>query len=384
MKFNSNYLYRLTKVIPLSSLIFLTACQNTIVPSASPAVNASATPMASVPSWTAEDFMNAEPLPMPTVDATVEQMRAQVSNVPLSNVDSVSVDGDMGEGSIGAATNLFDVSQAPIPPTPITAPSAVGSQSLYYSSSRLIPQSARLSWPYRAVGKLFIQTEGGGTGKCSAAVIAKRLVVTAGHCVHSGANGNAGYFASFLFVPAYSANGTQAPYGTWASTWFKAAPTWVSGGGTVPNSADFAIIEVADQEINGETKSIAQVVGRLGYKTYSLNPNHVKMLGYPVSFDNGEIMHQVDSGSFVNAHQETVLYGSDMRQGSSGGPWVQNFGRPAQGQPSATNGEFNRLVGVNSYTSTATGPMYMGSSILNREFITLLREACARQTGNCD
>jgi hypothetical protein len=43
-------------------------------------------------------------------------------------------------------------------------------------------------------------------------------------------------------------------------------------------------------------------------------------------------MHQVDSASFRATDEDTVLYGLDMTGGSSGGPWVENFGVQAAGQ----------------------------------------------------
>jgi len=95
-------------------------------------------------------------------------------------------------------------------------------------------------------------------------------------------------------------------------------------------------------------------------------------------------MHQVDSGNSEAAGSGTVLYGSDLTEGSSGGPWVQNFGIKATGQPSAGDDEMNRLVGIMSYVFVANEPKVAGSSILNSEFTTLLSEACAESAGNCD
>ena len=54
------------------------------------------------------------------------------------------------------------------------------------------------------------------------------------------------------------------------------------------------------------------------------------MLGYPCNFDSCNIMQRVDTSdhrvppgySGTNAFE----YGSDMTGGSSGGPWVENFG----------------------------------------------------------
>jgi V8-like Glu-specific endopeptidase len=376
------------QLLALISALGLTACQSVYTDSnqlsaASVANSAVApAPMASIGAWTQSDFANAKPLPLPVASGTVADMKLLGARATPLSEPSISFDGRKGDASMGGARNLFDVSALPAPTA--AAPLAVGSRGAYYSSSRLIPQDARLYYPYSTSGKIFFKDQNGNSFVCSGSVIKKRLIATAGHCVHAGSGGANGYYRDIVFVPAYSSNGTQAPYGTWAASWFKATPSWIGGNGGVPNSADFAIIEVADQDIGGQVKSIAQVTGRLGYKTNSLNTNHIKMLGYPVALDNGHIMHQVDSGTPAAGGSGTVLYGSDLTGGASGGPWIQNFGVQAAGQPSAGDDEMNRLVGITSYVFTASEPKVAGSSILNSEFTTLLSEACARDAGNCD
>jgi hypothetical protein len=94
-------------------------------------------------------------------------------------------------------------------------------------------------------------------------------------------------------------------------------------------------------------------------------------------------MHQVDSGHTANAGAATVLYGSDMRGGSSGGGWWENFGVKAEGQQGAINDSPNRIVGVTSYGFISTDPKVQGSSILNQEFLRLLNLACNHRAGNC-
>ncbi|MEH2334679.1 trypsin-like serine peptidase [Nostoc sp.] len=149
------------------------------------------------------------------------------------------------------------------------------------------------------------------------------------------------------------------------------------------HAADYAIIEVSDQSFSGVTRKIGSVVGHFGYKTLDLLPNHVTILGYPGNLDSGQKMHQVTAGSYGSGGNNTAIYGSDMAGGSSGGPWVENFGIGAVGQVDGSDRTLNQIVGVTSYGSTSVKPLYEGSSILDTRFTSILKTACAWKSGNC-
>ena len=253
-----------------------------------------------------------------------------------------------------------------------------------YSSSALIPAAANLVYPYRTVGKLFFTIPGQGNFACSASAISNRIVLTAGHCVHSGVNGNSGFYTNFLFVPAF--NNGNAPYQSWAASFVAATSVWMNSGGVLPNAADFGMLEMVDQTINGTVSRIGTVIGFLGFLTQSLMPNHVLMLGYACNLDSCQQMHQVSSQSAAAISPSNVQYGSDMLGGSDGGPWVQNFGVASSGQTgSGTSASFaNRVVGVTSIgllDSTQKG--LMSSIIDNTNFLGLFNSICAHQANNC-
>ncbi len=259
----------------------------------------------------------------------------------------------------------------------------VGSAKGYFSSSRLIPLDADLFYPYRTVGKLFYTIPGVGPALCSATVIAPRLVLTAGHCVHSGKAANA-FFTDFRFIPAFR-DGAN-PYGTWTAKSVLVTTTWATGQGKVPNAADFAVLVMNDLQFSdGKLYRIGDVVGRLGVTLAALQANHVLMLGYPGSLDGGNKMHQVASASLkFDSKTNTVIYGTDMTPGSSGGPWVQNFGLPAVGQSIAGGAAaLNRVVGVMSFVSTTAGVKVGGSSVPDSRLASMLNAACAEASGNC-
>ena len=326
--------------------------------------------------WSPEKMKKAKPLPSPrSYNSVVTGATSQVK-------------GQSRASSGAAPTVQVAINEKPLftPDHPQVQndqvqPNSFGTKRARFTSSELVPLSADLSYPYRASGKLFFTKPGEGDFLCSAAVIKPRLILTAGHCVHKGSGGNNGFFTNFLFVPAYRDG--AAPYERWSWSHVTTPNTWSTGGYSFPNAADYAIIEVSDQSFNGVTRTIGSVVGYLGYKTLDLLPNHVTILGYPGNLDNGEKMHQVTAGSYGSGGSNTAIYGSDMTQGSSGGPWVQNFGVAAVGQVDGSDRSLNQIVGVTSYGSASIEPLYQGSSILDDRFTSILDTACAWKSGNC-
>lgn len=326
----------------------------------------------------------AQELPVPSIglEELIEEAEAQPEEMPSEtmaqdgfNIVQTAIEPDLQD-------QLFPVAEVSPESLPVgVTPEDIGTRRTPFSSSRLVPSDARLVYPYRAVGKLFFQKPGVGSFICSGAVLRPRLILTAGHCVHGGSGGAGGFYRSFLFVPAYH-NG-QAPYQAWNWRWVITTASWATSNGSVPNKADFAIIEVEDRKFGSQVKRIGDVVGWFGYRTNALVNNHTKKLGYPGNHDNGQIMHQVDSQDFEPGGQDTRLFGSDMRGGSSGGPWVENFGIKAAGQTGGLQPWPNRIVGVTSYGYVALGPKVQGSSMLNQEFVSILNMACTHRPGNC-
>ncbi len=78
-----------------------------------------------------------------------------------------------------------------------------------------------------------------------------------------------------------------------------------------------------------------------------------------------------------------------MNGGSSGGPWVANFGLPSA-LTGETNGSFpqqNTVIGVTSWGYTSTGPKEAGASPFTANNIQSLLYgtpgACTNYPGNC-
>lgn len=329
--------------------------------------------------WTPERMKNAKELPLPLVNSD------NIVEVPAGQLEKNI--GDSGDGAPPALTVQPDLKPLFTPKTAVesvidaTVPFNRGTFNLDFSSSQLVPLTADITYPYRTVGKLFFTIPNSGDYVCSASVLRQRIIVTAGHCVHSGSNGNNGFYTNWRFIPAYRDG--VAPLQTWDWSYVTVSPSWATGGGTVPNAADYGMIEMRDKVINNVSTRIGLVTGYLGYQTLSLTPNHTHMLGYPCNFDSCQKMHQVTAQNGRSVSPNNVEYGSDMRGGSSGGPWIQNFGVAAVGQTGGLNAGMNRIVGITSYGYVSTDPKVQGSSNPNNQFTDILNLICAHQAGNC-
>lgn len=340
--------------------------------------------------WTPERLKNAKPL-TPMIDENAV--------IP----DIINNQKDVGVSGRGKGPRLKDTSQfleqlyAPSDdhiepnkkdPGPII-PNNAGSFGKQFSSTRIFPMftggnaqfSADRAYPRRTVGKLFFTEPGVGDFVCSASVLRPRVVVTAGHCVHKGSGGQAGFFTNWVFIPSFRSG--VAPFGSWTPRYVTVTTTWATGNGIVPNAADYAMFEMNDKN----SIKIGTVTGYLGYFTLKLNNNHADLLGYPCNLDNCQKMHDVTAQSATAVSPNNVTYGSDMRGGSSGGPWVQNFGELASGQTGGTNPGLNQIIGITSWGYESTAPKVQGSSIPDTRFAgsanSLLTIVCNHRAGNC-
>jgi V8-like Glu-specific endopeptidase len=334
--------------------------------------------------WTPERMKNAKEMPLPLVNSK------SIQEVPASAWQGSQDNSEAGDGAppveeaISPEIRQLYTPQVLLDSLPEQTNLAnfdKGTLNYHFSSSRLIPLSADLAYPYRTVGKLFFTIPGQGNYVCSASVLRHRIVVTAGHCLHKGSGGANGYYTNWRFVPAFRDG--SAPFQTWTWSYVMVANSWATGGGTVPNAADYGMLEMRDNTINGTVNRIGAVTGYLGYQTQALIPNHAHLLGYPCNFDSCQKMHQVTAQSARLVAPNNAEYGSDMTGGSSGGPWVQNFGAYSVGQTGGLNPGLNRIIGITSYGYVSSDPKAQGSSVPDSRFTSLLTSICAHKAGNC-
>jgi hypothetical protein len=266
-----------------------------------------------------------------------------------------------------------------------TARVAVTGTAYNSTNPLLVPVASR---PYRYSGKLWMRF-GSSWFVCSASLIKKGVLATAAHCVHNYGQGQAGFANEVRFHPANYVSNVNGggPYGYYtASTWriptpyFNGTDTCQSGAIGVVCNNDIATVVLAPK--NGVYAGTA-VGGWNGYGwngySYIASPvfgNHtvaqITQLGYPVAIDGGAQMQRNDSyGKYIaltgaNGKQlRNTQLGSAMTGGSSGGPWMVNFGTRPTTSSSASLGNAsnsNIIVGVTSWGYTAVGTNVQGAS----------------------
>ena len=173
------------------------------------------------------------------------------------------------------------------------------------------------SKPFRTHGKIFF-TLGGLNYVCSGTSVKSKtesLVVTAGHCTYSEADG---YAANFMFAPAYE-NG-PSKFGEWTAKKIKTTPQWENN-----ENISYDVGMATMKKRNGKT--LADKVGKRGIAFNKGDNQNFDVFGYPAEspFD-GEKMYRCDSESAGRDNSQNspklIRIDCNMTGGSSGGGWV--------------------------------------------------------------
>ena len=363
--------------LPVMSLAVLALASSTVLAQTDFVVEL---PQAQVRSLETLDYAHARSV-QPTVSG--------LSSIDLSvNPSRLNAKAGVVEGGAGNGQTLpvqlitTEASQKLMNKTTAVTSRAFGKAGLPFTTSRVDMGGLQLSKVdyFRRAGRLFFKV-GADTGMCSAALIKPGVVVTAAHCVAEFGT-NAGY-SNFQYVPAYFQG--QAPYGVWSATNVYVMNSYLNGtakcaqpGVVCPN--DIAVIKVAPQS----GKYAGNYTGWFGYAWNGYGfvdgKTQVTQLGYPSSHDGGELMQRTDSGGEImgDASNNTII---DSRQtaGSSGGPWIVNFGEVAklQGTNVGSAGKPNIVIGTTSWGPNDNSEKYMGASPFTSEnIVILMKGAC--------
>jgi V8-like Glu-specific endopeptidase len=331
------------------------------------------------------DFVNAKPMPLPSVDFPSDATAATIQAL-LSPPDL----GPSGQSSGGQGSGKQNPIFLGVPAQSAANDKDVNIQDFGTNNHPFTTVRADLyslntnqNYPYRAAGKLFFKI-GGSSYVCSASLIKPGVVVTAAHCVAN--YGKSQFYSSWQFVPGYR-NGS-APYGTWTAKQAYILTKYYNG---TDGCYQYGVICPDDVALLVLTGRPGDSAGWFGYwyggGATSNGLWQITQLGYPVGLDNGLYMERTDSYGYTNStYSNNTIIGSNMNGGSSGGPWIENFGLPSA-LTGETNGSFtaqNVVVGVTSWGYTSNSPKEQGAApFTSGNIAPLVSTACSVYPGNC-
>jgi V8-like Glu-specific endopeptidase len=210
---------------------------------------------------------------------------------------------------------------------PFSPPSSPTDYGNYAPFQRFTWGGGLTQYPVSTLGKLFF-TQRGQDFVCSASVINKNTIATAGHCVHDGSNSDAGWSSNLLFCPSYSPSGINPSWGCWGWVYESTSLQWFSSGAT---DRDYACVVTAPTGTI-VANNIGNATGWTG-RAWNLPSRQATFVwGYPAAspFPGNSLIvdvstewYEVDMTS--GDGQVSKYIGNDMTGGSSGGPWWLNM-----------------------------------------------------------
>lgn len=219
------------------------------------------------------------------------------------------------------------------PSTPDSAPAADLSEALTVVAEPVPavdapegPRARPVQGYSPTAGKVFFRNQGDGRDyTCSGSAVdspAKRLVVTAGHCVHGGPGGT--WHANWVFAPGYDHG--PGPEGEFPATSFRAFDEWITYG--VSGQGFNSDVAFVTTDVNGSGERVVDAVGGHGLKTGGSPEFEATLFGYPGNLDAGERMWSCQ-GMTGTRQIGTFLFpsitGCGFGAGASGGPWLDQY-----------------------------------------------------------
>ena len=311
--------------------------------------------------WTPERMAEAVPMEMPLVETGIAVDRT-LEPLPEGAVPGFTPGWRPGSGPQPEAGEYYEVH----PGHPMYETATGSFQPQTYGTAPSNPESGpygpfqRWTWygayktfPTSVVGKLFF-IRNGGSFVCSAAVISRSAIFTAGHCLHDGV----GVFSnSLMFCPSYNKrDGINPSVGCWGVVQQTVPTVWASAG-NIDWDYGCAVMNTTGSVVSNK---IGNVTGWAGFAWNFASQQPIVAYGYPQAspFPGYHIIatsapewYEVD---MVSGDQKSKYIGNDMTPGSSGGPWFLSIRHP--------NGTFEY---PDTDGSDATDPVQGGGPYLN-------------------
>jgi hypothetical protein len=278
--------------------------------------------------WTPERMASAEPMPVQTVVTT--EAASQAAAPMIAGEPGLMSGHPAGGGPFTPTVRHFERSEQQAMATPQswgTAPTNPLSGP-YGPFQRWTMEGNYLSGPRGYHGKLFFSV-GVGNFVCSATVIGRSTVATAGHCVSDGA---ATFATNFLFCPSYfnGPGGVHPSRGCWVGVSATTSGGWHFGGDP---DYDYGCIVTATVGTLIANK-IGNVTGWSGRAWNWPSEQPVITFGYPQAPPfAGNVIQQTASTEWYNwdpvaGGQVSKVIGSDLTGGASGGGWFLGWRAP--------------------------------------------------------
>lgn len=175
-------------------------------------------------------------------------------------------------------------------------------------------------------GKVFFRNAKSGKDYvCSGSAVnsgSKRLVSTAGHCVHGGPGGT--WHQNWVFVPGYN-SGSQ-PYGSFSAHTLRTFSDWIGHGESGRGfNSDVAFVTTYS---NSHGSRVVNAVGGHGLQTGGSRNSPVSLFGYPGNRSNGQLMWAcwgTSSTRSIGVYRFHSISGCGFGGGASGGPWLHAY-----------------------------------------------------------
>jgi V8-like Glu-specific endopeptidase len=260
-------------------------------------------------------------------------------------------------------------------------------KTIYHYNDHRVDPDAVVNHPYRTSGYFLHTFDNKKFFYCTATLISKSILVTAGHCVYD-TNANKPIIAGTFYPACVNCNGGGTlvqPYGRATARFVIASAPWraATEATGLDQGVDVGVVTL-NKRVGGTSVEMGTVTGWLGFcHTNCLwDYSQLSQIGYPANYDGGNRMQYGEH--IEQSDSRDYIHGSGMQGGSSGGPHVANIGLLADS--AANKGKFvgrNLVYAVTSWGFIDQSRKIQGASPLSgpdniNNFKGLFNAACVK------